>query len=101
VVTGATEAIDDLPIQGGISRPRTLALAQLRAGRIERLPLCRRRAEKSQSLCQTGVLLTVAGTVGSLCYAACAISDRVVVAAWIRPSTEVVVTPVAAAPSSA
>jgi hypothetical protein len=96
---GATEAIDDLPIQGGVSRPRTLALAQLRAGRIERLLLCRRRDEKSQSLCQAGVLLTLAGTV-SLCYAACAISDRVV-AAWIRPSPQVVVAPVAVAPSSA
>lgn len=97
---GATEAIDDLPIQGGVSRPRTLALAQLRAGRIERLLLCRRRDQKSQSLNQAGVLLTLAGTVGSLCYATCATSERVV-AAWIRPSTEVVVAPVAVAPSSA
>jgi hypothetical protein len=96
---GATEAIDDLPIEGEVSTPRTLALAHLRAGRIERLLLCRRRDEKSLSLCQAGVL-TLAGTVGSLCYAASAISDRVV-AAWIRSSPEVVVAPVAVAPSSA
>jgi hypothetical protein len=46
------------------------------------------------------MLLTVTGTVGSLCYAACAISDRVV-AGSIRASPEVVVAPVAVGPSSA
>jgi hypothetical protein len=46
------------------------------------------------------MLLTVTGTVGSLCNVACAISDRVV-AGWIRATPEVVVAPVAAAPSSA
>jgi hypothetical protein len=60
----------------------------------------RRRTEKSPILCQAGVLLTVTGTVGSLRYAACAISDRVI-AGWIRASPRVVVVPVAVAPSSA
>jgi hypothetical protein len=46
------------------------------------------------------MLLTVTGTVGSACNVACAISDRVV-AGWIRASPEVVVAPVAVAPSSA
>jgi hypothetical protein len=46
------------------------------------------------------MLLTVTGTVGSLCNVACAISDRVV-ADWIRASPKVVVAPVAMAPSSA
>ena len=49
---------------------------------------------------QAGVLLSVAGTVGSLYYATCAISEQVV-AGWIRASPEVVVAPVAVAPSSA
>jgi hypothetical protein len=46
------------------------------------------------------MLLTVTGTVGSLCDAACATSDRVV-ADGIRASPEVVLAPVAVAPSSA
>jgi hypothetical protein len=44
--------------------------------------------------------VTVTGTVGSLCHVACATSERVV-AGWIRASPEVVLAPVAVAPSSA
>jgi hypothetical protein len=46
------------------------------------------------------MLLTVTGTVGSLCNVACAISDRVL-AGWIRASPEVVLASVAVALSSA
>jgi hypothetical protein len=46
------------------------------------------------------MLLTVTGTVGSLCHATCATSDRVV-ADGIRASPEVVAAQVAVAPSSA
>jgi uncharacterized membrane protein YbhN (UPF0104 family) len=47
-----------------------------------------------------GVLLTVTGTVGSLSYAAWAITDRIV-AGRLNTSPEVVVAPVAVAPTSA
>jgi hypothetical protein len=47
-----------------------------------------------------GVLLTVTSTVGSLCYAAWAITDRIV-AGRLQPIPDVVVAPIAVAPSSA
>ncbi|MDQ6816828.1 MAG: flippase-like domain-containing protein [Actinomycetota bacterium] len=47
-----------------------------------------------------GVLLTVTGTVGSLSYAAWAITDRMV-AGRLSPSPQTVVAPVAVAPTSA
>ncbi len=47
-----------------------------------------------------GVLVAVTGTVGSLCYAAWAITDRIV-AGRLSASPEVAVAPVAAAPTSA
>ena len=47
-----------------------------------------------------GVLLTVSGTVGSLCYAAWAITDRIV-ARRLSATPELVVAPVATVPTSA
>jgi hypothetical protein len=78
VVTRATKAIGDLPIPRAVSTPL--------AADEPRNPLI---------LWQAGVLLAVTGAVGSLCYAACAISDRMV-AVWIRPSPAVVVAKAAA-----
>jgi hypothetical protein len=96
-VTRATDAIGDLPIQGGLQA----AFAGSADGRPHSAHItCRRRTEKSPILWQAGMLLTVTGTVGSRCNVACAISDRVL-AGWIRASPEVVVAPVAVAPSSA
>jgi hypothetical protein len=96
-VTRATEAIGDPAIQGGLQT----AFASSTAGRPHSPRRSyRRRTEKSPILWQAGMLLTVTGTVGSLCNVACAISDRVL-AGWIRASPEVVVAPVAVAPSSA
>jgi hypothetical protein len=47
-----------------------------------------------------GVLLAVTGTFGSLCYAAWAITDRIV-AGRLRVSTDVVEAPVTVTPTSA
>jgi uncharacterized membrane protein YbhN (UPF0104 family) len=47
-----------------------------------------------------GVLLTVTGVVGSLCYAAWAVTDRIV-AVRLNASTEAAVSPVAVTPTSA
>lgn len=98
-MTRATETIGD-PIRGAVSRPRALA-ASSAAGRPHSAHItCRRRIETSPILWPAGMLLTVIGTVGSLCNVACAISYRVV-AGWIRATPEVVVAPGAVAPSSA
>ena len=95
-MTRATETIGDLTIQGGLPA----AFASSSAGRPHSAHItCRRRIETSPILWQPGMLLTVTGTVGSLCNVACAISDRVV-AGWIRATPEVVIAPVAVAPSS-
>jgi hypothetical protein len=94
----ATAATGDLPIRGAVSRPR--ALAQLMAGPHSAHLTCRRRTEKSPILRQAGMLPTVTGSVGSVCHAACATSDRVV-ADGIRASPEDVAALVAVAPSSA
>jgi hypothetical protein len=95
VVKRATEAVGDLPIRDAVSRPR--ALAQLMAGRHSAHTTCRRRTEKSPILWQAGMLLTITGTVGSLCNVTCAISDG---ADWIRASPEDVLAPVAVASSA-
>ena len=96
-MTRATEAIGDLPIQGGLPA----AFASPAAGRPHSPRLSyRRRTEESPILWQAGMLLTVTGTVGSACNVACAISDRVV-AGWITATPEVGVAPVVVAPSSA
>ncbi len=96
-MTRATETIGDLTIQGGLQA----AFASSAAGRPHSPRVSyRRRTEKSPILWHAGMLLTVTGTVGSLCNVACAISDRVV-AGWIRATPEVVVAPLAVAPSPA
>jgi hypothetical protein len=97
-VTRATEAIGDRPIRRAVFRPR--ALAQLMAGPHSAHITCRRRTEQSPIFWQAGMLLTVTGTVGSLCHAACATSYRVV-ADGIRASPEDVAALDAVAPSSA
>jgi hypothetical protein len=97
-VTRATETIGDLPIRGAVFRAR--ALAQLMAGRIQHTSHAADKSRSPRSSGQAGMLLTGTGTVGSLCNLACAISDQVV-AGWIRASAEVVIAPVAVAPSSA
>ena len=96
-MTRATETIGDLTIQGSL--PAAFASSSACRPHSPRSS-CRRRTEKSPDLWHAGVLLTVTGTVGSLCNVACAISDRVV-AGWITATPEVGVAPVVVAPSSA
>ena len=68
-MTRATAAIGDLPIRRGLEA----AWASSTDGRPHSAHLtCRQRTEKSPILWQAGTLLTVTGTVGSLCHAACA-----------------------------
>jgi hypothetical protein len=96
-VRRATAAIGDLPIRHGLEA----AWASSTDGPPHSAHLtCRQRTEKSPILWQAGILLTVTGTVGSLCHAARAISGRVF-AGWIRASPDVVLAPAAVAPSSA
>ena len=96
-MTRATETVGDLTTQGGLQAAFASSAARRPHSPRSRY---RQRSEKSPILWQAGMLLSVTGTVGSLCNVACAISDRVV-AGWIRATPEVVVAPVAAAPSSA
>jgi hypothetical protein len=82
-VTRAPEAIGDLPIRRAV--PTLLAADEPRNPRASGRPAC---------------CWTVTGAVGSLGYAECVISDRLV-ACWIRPGPAVVIAPVAVAPSAA
>ena len=96
-MTRATETIGDLTTQGGLQA--AFASSAARRPHPPRSSY-RRRTEKSPILWHAGMLLTVTGTVGSLCNVACAISDRAL-AGWIRATPEVVIAPVAATPNSA
>jgi hypothetical protein len=102
-VTRAIETIGDLPTRGAVLQAACACSADgppHSAHTHTHTHTCRRQIERSPILWQAGMLLTVTGTVGSLYNVACANSDAVV-ARWIRASTEVVIAPVAVAPSSA
>ena len=100
-MTRATAAIGDLPVRRGLEAACASASASSAGGQPHSAHIsCRQRTEKSPILWQAGMLPTVTGTVGSLCNLARAISGRVF-AGWIRASPDVVLAPVAVAPSSA
>ena len=96
-MTRATAAIGDLPIRPGLEAAWASASSTDGPPHSAHIS-CRERTEKSAILWQAGTLLSVTETVGSLCHAACATSDRGV-ADGIRASLADVAPPVAVAPS--